>query len=471
MTDVTHLSLTEVASAIRDKRVSSVEVTEACLARIERHQPALNCFISIEAGDVLDAAKAADGKLARDPEACGPLHGVPLAHKDMFYRAGKICTCGSKIRRGWRPDHTATVIERLEASGALQAGTLNMVEFAAGSTGHNEHFGDCFNPWNVEHSPGASSSGSGSAVAARLVYGAMGSDTGGSVRLPAMQCGLAGLKPGYGRVSRYGAMPRSYATDSMGPLTRTVRDCARMTKVIAGRDPMDGYTVHVEVPDYEARLEDNVRGMRVGVPTSYFYDAVDAEMEAAVMASLDVYRGLGVEVAEVDIPDLEQIYELAQVGLKAEASAVHEEWLRTRPQDYSDGIRGELESGLLIPAVRYLEAQRMREPKMVEFVERVFGKVDVLHAPVSEDAAPKMADVSPGNAERAAELMHRVARLTRPVGYLGLPALAVPCGFNGKGLPLGFQLIGRPFSEARLFTLGHAYQRETDWHEKVPPLQ
>ncbi len=470
MTDVTHLSLTDVASAIREGRVSSVEVTEACLARIERHQPALNCFISVEAGDALDAARAADEQLARDPDACGPLHGVPLAHKDMFYRAGRVCTCGSEIRRDWRPDFTATVIERLEAAGALQVGTLNMMEFAAGATGHNAHFGDCFNPWNVAHSPGASSSGSGSAVAARLVYGALGSDTGGSVRLPAMQCGLVGLKPGYGRVSRHGAMPRSWATDSIGPLTRTVRDCAVMTGVIAGHDPKDGQTARIEVPDYGARLGGGVRGMRIGVPTSYFYDAVDTEMEAAVAASLEVYRGLGVEVVEVDVPDLERIYELAQVALKAEASAIHEEWLRTRPQDYSDGVRGELESGLLIPAVRYLEAQRLREPRMAEFVERVFGIVDVLHAPVCETAAPRMADVDPRDAARAAEIMHRAARLTRPVGYLGLPALAVPCGFDRAGLPLGFQLVGRPFSEARLFVLGHAYQRETGWHERVPPL-
>lgn len=450
--------------------MSSVEVTKACLARTEMLQPALNCFIALEAEEALEAAQAADEKLAADPETCGPLHGVPLAHKDMFYRAGKICTCGSEIRRHWRPDYTATIIERLEAAGALTLGTLNMVEFAAGSTGHNEHFGDCFNPWNIEYSPGASSSGSGAATAARLIYGAMGSDTGGSVRLPAMQCGLAGLKPGYGRISRYGAMPRSYATDSMGPLTRTVRDCARMTQVIAGYDPMDGYTAQIEVPDYEAHLEDSVRGMRIGTPTSYFYDAVEEDMEASVLASLDVYRDLGVEVVEVDIPDLEQIYELAQVGLKAEAAAIHEEWLRTRPQDYSDGVRGEVESGLLIPAVRYLEAHRMREPTMVNFVEQVFSKVDVLHAPVSEQPAPKMADVSPDNAKRAAELMHRCARLTRPVGYMGLPALAVPCGFNGIGLPLGFQLIGRPFSEARLFTLGHAYQCQTDWHERAPSL-
>ncbi len=445
-------------------------MTRACLARIEAHQPALNCFINVESDDVLAAAQAADQKLSRDPDSCGPLHGVPLAHKDMFYRAGKVCTCGSEIRRHWRPDYTATLIERLEGAGALQVGTLNMIEFAAGSTGHNEHFGDCFNPWNTDYSPGASSSGSGSAVAARLVYGAMGSDTGGSVRLPAMQCGLVGLKPGYGRISRHGAMPRSYATDSMGPLTRTVQDCARITGVIAGYDPMDGLTAQIEVPNYEAHLEDDVRGMRIGVPTSYFYDEVDPEMEAAVRASLDVYREIGVEIVEVDIPDLEQIYELAQVGLKAEASAIHEEWLRTRPRDYSDGIRGELESGLLIPAIRYLEAHRMREPTMANFVEQVFSKVDVLHVPVSEQPAPKMDDVSPHNAERAAELMHRCARLTRPVGYMGLPALAVPCGFNEIGLPLGFQIIGRPFSEARLFTLGHAYQRETDWHLQAPPL-
>jgi aspartyl-tRNA(Asn)/glutamyl-tRNA(Gln) amidotransferase subunit A len=468
MREIVDLSLCELAEAIRKRQVSAVEATKASLENIERWQPVTNAFIGIEAERALVDAQRADKAIAHG-EDTGPLHGVPVAHKDIFYRAGMICTCGSKIRGDFRPTVTSTVIQRIEAAGAIQVGTLNLVEFAAGGTGHNDHFGNCLNPWNPSHSPGGSSSGAGAAVAARMIHAALGSDTGGSVRLPAMMCGIVGLKPSYGLISRYGVMPRSWTTDSVGPLTRTVRDCARITRVISGHDPKDPFTTSVSVPNYERYIEDDVRRLRLGVPTNYFYDNLSEEMRSGVQASLEVFRALGVELVEVEVPDLELAYTLAQVSLRAEASAIHEDWLRTRRQDYSVGVRSEVEAGLLIPAVRYLEAQRMRSSVLANLMTQTFNKVDVLHAPVLDRPAPRMDDVDPNEPTRSAEIMRTIARLTRPISYMGLCSLAVPCGFS-NGLPIGFQLIGRPYAEARLFNLGHLYQRETDWHTHRPSL-
>ncbi len=470
MSDLCSLTLVDVASAIKDKRVSAVEVMQATLARAERLQTTLNLFITLEAEDALASAVKADQQLARNPASCGPLHGLPVAHKDIIYRAGKVCTCGSKIRRDFRPEYSATVVQRLEAAGAIHVGGLHTEEFASGGMGHNDHYGPCRNPWNTDYTPGGSSSGSGAAVAARVLHGSLGSDTGGSVRLPAEKNGVVGLKSSFGRVSRHGIMPRSWATDTIGPLTRTARDCARMTRVIAGYDPMDSYTTDIDVPDFEADLETGIKGLRLGVPTNYYYDNVADEVHTVVRASLAVFRDLGVEIVELETPDPEPAFNLAQILLRSEAAAVHEEWLRERPEDYSSYVRGELLNGLLIPAVRYLEAQRFRKPMLAEFCEKVFSKVDVLHTPVSEFPPPLLDDVHPHSLERASELMLSLARLTRPIGYIGLPALAMPCGFVQPGLPTAFQLVGRPYAEGLLLRFGHAYQRETDWHEHVPPL-
>ena len=252
--DILGLTLVEVAAAIRGRRLSSVEVVRACIARAERVQPRLNCFIAIEAEAALSAAKKADRALKMRGARIGSLHGVPLAHKDLFYRTGKISTCGSKILRGYRPAVTSTAVARLTREGALWLGNLNMAEFAANPTGHNDHWGDCRNPWNPAHMTGGSSSGSGAAVAGRACFGSLGSDTGGSVRTPAAACGVVGLKPTYGLVSRHGVMPRSWSQDTVGVLARTVRDCARLTGVIAGADARDPTCENRPVPDYEKAL-------------------------------------------------------------------------------------------------------------------------------------------------------------------------------------------------------------------------
>ena len=463
--ELAELSLVDAADGIRRGDFSSIELTEACLARIERAQPRLNCFISHDP----DAARAA-AKRADESKPDGPLAGVPLAHKDMFYRAGRISTCGSKIRRNVTANVTATVLARLDQAGALDIGTFNMSEFAAGATGHNVHFGDCENPWREGYAPGGSSSGSGAAVAARLVFGALGSDTGGSVRLPAYFCGVAGLRPTYGRVSRYGAMPRSWSADAVGPLARTVRDIARLTGVIAGADANDPTCEAIAVPDYEAGIDASIRGLRIGRPHGFFDDNLAAESRAALNASLDVLRSLGAEIVDVDMADLTPAFAAAQIILKSEATALHQQWMIERPDDYALGIRTEMEAGLFIPAARYIAALRRRGKILTDFATSVFDRIDVLHTPVYEYPTPTLEACNPDTAEGAAKVMATFGRCTRPFSYLGLPALSVPGGFTEDGLPTGFQLVGRPFDEATLFNVGHLYQCETDWHTRVPEV-
>ena len=331
MSDEIHaMSLTALADALAARELSALEVMEATLARAEALQPVLNCFISLEAGRALEEAAAADAALARG-DAPGPLHGVPIAHKDLFFRAGRVSTCGSRILRDFVPDHDSTALARLRRAGAITLGGLNMAEFATGPTGHNEHWGDCRNPWNPDHIPGGSSSGSGAAVGARIAFGALGSDTGGSVRLPAACCGIVGLKPSEGLISRHGIMELSRTMDTVGPLCRTVRDVARMTQAMAGHDPRDGASVRRPVPDYEAGLGTALDGIRVGVPRDWFYDLATDEVRKLTEDSLEVLREAGAETVEVSIPDMQRLTDLANVVFPCEAAAIHEPWLSRAP--------------------------------------------------------------------------------------------------------------------------------------------
>jgi aspartyl-tRNA(Asn)/glutamyl-tRNA(Gln) amidotransferase subunit A len=462
------MSLAAVATAIRQREISAVEATRACLERIERWQPRVNAFIALEAEAALERAAALDSDLVHG-RCHGPLHGVPLAHKDMYYRAGQVSTGGSPIRRDWRADTTATVIERLDAAGAVDLGRLNMSEFAAGPTGHNKWYGDCCNPWNPAHLTGGSSSGSGAAVAARLVFGALGSDTGGSIRLPAAACGVVGLKPTYGRVSRHGAMPRAWTLDHVGPLARTAADCALLTQVIAGADPRDSTTSPRPVPDYAAALGQGVKGLRIGVCEP---PDVDAEVEAALAASVAVLRDLGAAPVAVRLPDLTPHVRVADTISKCEGAAMHAPWLTTGPQDYSDHVRTRLEAGLYLPAVRYIEALRLRGPLLEEFLDGVMAEVDVLHLPCIPVPIPTRAETDlEGTGEHVLALVGRITAYTRPFNCLGLPAISVPCGFSANGLPIAFQAVAKPFAEATLFALAHAYQAATDFHRRVPTRQ
>ena len=464
------LGLIEAAEKVRTREVSPVELTQACITRSEAVQPKTNAFISFEAEAALESARVLDSEAAKG-HFRGPLHGVPLAHKDLLYRAGKVTTCGSKILGDFVPSYTATVLKRLEAAGAVNLGTLNMAELALGASGRNEHFGHCRNPWNTDHITGGSSSGSGAAVAARSVYGAIGTDTGGSIRLPSAVCGVTGMKPTQTRVSRYGVMPLSYSLDNPGPLARSAADCARLLGVIAGADGDDPTCGSEPVPDYEAGLDGgDLNGVRIGVPTNHYYDHATEQVKAALNASLEVLRGLGATIVEVEVPDHGLYRDLLGVILRAEASGIHARWFAERPQDYSTEVRARIEAGLYMPAVRYLEAMRLRPLLIREFAEAVFARADVLHAPVMPIAVPTLEETDSGVSNDALQVNEGLAWCTRAASFLASPSLAVPCGFADRGLPAGFQIMGQPYSEALLFRIGHAYQGATDWHTRAPDL-
>ncbi|MFM8801419.1 MAG: amidase [Tagaea sp.] len=463
MTDPADFTLIEAADAVAARKVSSVELTKAVLARAKAWQPKINAFIALDEEGALAAAARADEAPAR-----GKLHGVPLAHKDMYYRAGRVATCGSAIRRDWRADTTATALARIDAAGAVDLGTLNMAEFAFGPTGHNYHHGHCRNPWNPAHMTGGSSSGSGAAVAARAAFAALGSDTGGSIRMPAFCNGLAGIKPTWGRVSRAGAMPLSWSMDTVGPLARTVADCARVFGAIAGPDPADPTAAAEPVDDYEAACGKPIAGLRVGIPKGYFDQGLAPEIEAALTAAAKIFEKLGAKLVTVAMPDLDAINAAGSLITLSEAASAHRPWLIERPQDYSEQVRARLMPGLAVSAVASLDALRARAAAIPGFVASVFGACDALLCPVSDRPVPTIAETDVAGGPAMPGLLAALTRLSRPFNVLGLPALSIPCGFDAKGLPLGFQLAGRPFAEATLFALGHAYERETQVHRRVP---
>jgi aspartyl-tRNA(Asn)/glutamyl-tRNA(Gln) amidotransferase subunit A len=386
----------------------------------------------------------------------------------MFYRAGKVTTGGSKIRRSFVAGFDSAIAKRLEAAGAVWLGNLNMSEFAANPAGHNFHHGHCRNPWDPQRITGGSSSGSASAVAARACFGSIGSDTGGSIRVPAAICGVSGLKPTYGRVSRHGALPRSWSLDAIGPLARTVEDCALLMSTIAGRDALDPTSVDLPVPDYAALLRAPLRAMRVGLPRNFFFEGVEASVQARLDEALKVLAALGAKIVEVDVPEQERLFTISDAVVKSEAATMHGRWLRECPQDYSLFMRSRIEAGLHVPATRYLEALALRGRILADFVKQVFAKADVLFAPVLPIEVPRIAETEAGTPADVQRVIVALTRCTRNVNFLGLPGLSVPCGFSANGMPAAFQLIGRPFAEARLLRLGHAYQGATEWHTRAP---
>ena len=462
--------LTAIADAIAARRITSVEATEACLARIEAWQPRTNAFLRVYREKALAQAKAMDAELAAG-RSRGPLHGVPMAHKDMYYRRGELSTGGSAIRRDWTAPVTATVLGKLDAAGVVELGFLNMAEFAAGPTGHNVHHGHCRNPWDASRVTGGSSSGSGAAVGARMVYGALGSDTGGSIRLPAAACGVVGMKATYGRVSRAGAVARSWSLDHVGPLTRTVRDNARMLSVIAGHDPDDSTTSEKPVPDYEALLDGGIAGQRIGLALPKEGLApLDPQIGAAVQAAADALGRLGAKVSTVTLPDFTALYRAAEVMVKCEAAAMHRPWMEKTPELYANQVRTRMEAGFFIPATQYIDALRLRAHFVTEFLSTAMDGVDAVLLPAIPFPLPTIeeTDTETKGGPAVLKMVAGFTGLTRPFNTLGIPALSVPCGFDSNGAPIGLQLVGRPFDEAMLYRIGHAYQGATDFHKRVP---
>jgi aspartyl-tRNA(Asn)/glutamyl-tRNA(Gln) amidotransferase subunit A len=460
--DLTSLTLADASQLIAGRKLSPVELVEAHLARIERLEPLLNCFITFTPELALERARKAEAEIRRG-KAQSPLHGIPLALKDLFETKGVRTTAGSLFLKEHIPESNAFVVDRLEAAGAILLGKLNMHEIALGVTNDNPHFGACRNPWDTSHSPGGSSGGSAAALAAGLCLGALGSDTGGSIRIPASLCGVVGLKPTYGRVSLRGVVPLSWNLDHAGPMARRVRDAAILLGVIAGYDPLDPASFDAPVPDYVSELERGVDGWRVALADDSFFTQADPEVLAAVQAAAGVFERLGARVDKVEIPNGQEAARANGLMVTSDAAAYHRERLRDRPENFGADVRQRLETGAAYTSTEYVIARRLQ----VEFrsqLERFFDDYELLLAPATPVAAPLL------EGRDAVEQARTLTRFTAPFNLSGLPALSVPCGFTANGLPIGLQIVARPWGEAKLLRAAYAYEEATKWHTRSPDL-
>jgi aspartyl-tRNA(Asn)/glutamyl-tRNA(Gln) amidotransferase subunit A len=464
-TELCNLSLCEVADLIRDGEVTSAEVLQASLDRIDRLDPVHHAFVRLDRESAMARARWLDQARAAG-ETMGPLHGVPMAHKDMYYRRGRVSTCGSRVPGNEPSTTTSTALQHLDTAGAIDLGGLAMVEFAMGPHGYNANLPRALNPWGLDRVPCGSSSGSGVAVASRMVYAALGSDTGGSIRCPAAANGIVGLMPTSGLVSRRGSMAMSWSLDCVGPLTRTVRDAARVLTVLAGPASPAASAVP---QDYEAGIERPISGLRVGVPRGYFDEQLDPAVEKVVAASLDVLRDAGAVIVPVRTPESVSIASnLHPLVMKAEGAANHRIWKRTRADKYTEEVGRRLEAGFFIPATDYINALQYRAYALEDFLDNVFSDVDVLHTPVLPIPTPTLEQTAYRDGPAYLNMVVSLTRNTRPINFLGLPALSVTCGDTADGMPTSFQLVGRPYAEATLFRLGHRYQMETQFHRRIP---
>jgi aspartyl-tRNA(Asn)/glutamyl-tRNA(Gln) amidotransferase subunit A len=456
--DLTRMSIREAADLIRAKKVSPVELTTACLARIDRFNPALNAFITITAESALKQAREAEAEVTRGNWR-GPLHGVPIALKDLFDTAGVRTTAASGVFKDRIPAEDAEVVRRLKAAGAVLLGKTNMHEFALGGSSIVSYFGAVHSPWELNHIAGGSSGGSAAAVAAELCYGALGSDTAGSIRIPASHCGIVGLKPTYGLVSTRGVIPLSWSLDHVGPMTRTVADTALMLQVIAGYDLQDITSEEIEVSDYAEALRANVSSMRIGVPREFFFADLDLDIEAAIKGALSVLGGLTAGIRDVAL-HANNMEALRVVVRAAEAYTYHREFVAQTPELYQPATLKRIRAGADVTAPAYIQARRD-----IAQIRRTAGKsfesVEVLVTPTLPIPPPAISD------PKADDILPTV-RNTSPFDVYGLPAISVPCGFTSTGLPIGLQITGPPGGEAVVLQLSHAYEQATDWHRRRP---
>ena len=450
------LTITDLADRIRQREVSPVEVVEALLERIEAHNDTLLAYLHVARDQALAAARAAELEIGAGGYR-GPLHGAPVAYKDIYDVQGLPTTAGSKIMAGYIASEDSTAAARLRQAGAICMGKLNTLEFASGSM---ETFGTARNPWHTDMTPGGSSSGSGAALAACLVHGATGSDTGGSIRGPASFCGVVGIKPTYGRVSRAGVIPLSWSLDHAGPMARTVADTALLLGAMAGSDRRDRSAAPQPAPDYAAGLNGDIRGLRVGAPRTFYFEALDPEVESAVRQAIEALASLGADVREVDLP-------LSAYGSSAswsiaytEAFAFHRDNFFQRACDYTPAFLHKITGAACLTAEERLTAQRLRQMITYEFLTAL-SEVDVIVTPTSAFPAHRLDGASAQPDTRS---------FTRPVSLTGLPALALPCGFTEAGLPVSLQVVGRAWAEATLFRLGHAYEQAAGWAQRRAPI-
>jgi aspartyl-tRNA(Asn)/glutamyl-tRNA(Gln) amidotransferase subunit A len=456
-----YAGIAELGPRLARRELSPVELCRALLARCERLEPHVNAFITLAPDRILADAEAAARELAAG-RVRGPLHGVPIAVKDLCWTKGERTTGGSKVLADFVPDEDAVVVARLRAAGAIVFGKTNTPEFAYGPL-NQYHYGPSRNPWDLERFTGGSSMGAAAALAAGLVPGALGSDTGGSIRHPANWSGVTGLKPTYGRVPLRGVIALATSLDHVGPMARSAHDCALLLSVIAGGDPADATTADVPVPDYAAALDGPVRGLRVAVPRGYFWEALPADIAAAVTAALETLGRLGLTLEEVEIPEWPAAVEAGHVLIRCEAAAEYRTALRERPADLIPEVRERLEAGAATSAPDYVDALRAAG-RLRAALARLFRRVDLLALPGRDQTAPRM--------DAGGKLLEPLSprSYSSPLNMAGVPGLSVPCGFDRGGLPVGLQLAGRAWDEATLLRVAHAYQQATDWHARRPTL-
>ena len=457
MTAPHELTIKQAAAALRDGSLTAAALADAVLARAQATEPAINAFITRTADLARRQAAQADDELRAGCDR-GPLHGIPIALKDIIDTAGIPTTAGSDFLRDRIPQEDAFVTRKLYDAGAVLVGKLNLHEFAMSTTSINPHYGPVANPWDPARVAGGSSGGSAAAVAAGSALGTLGSDTGGSVRLPAALCGVVGLKPTYGRVGRSGVVALSWSLDHVGPLTRTVEDTALMLNAIAGYDPGDAGSADEPLEDFTRELGRGVDGLRIGLARDLFWSRCDPEIEAACEAAVDVLRGLGATVHEVDLPLLHGARRTPILAV--EVAAYHSTWLRQYADRYGDDARSLLEAGSLIPGTAYVQAQRLRT-RLIDETRALFNEIDVLVSPTSPIVAPTI---------EAGDPKFLLARYIMDFNMTAIPAVSIPCGFTGHGLPVSLMLGGRHFGEAALLRVAHAYEQATDWHTRRPPL-
>lgn len=482
--ELTDWTLLGAREALRGGQVSAVDLAEAYLARIEAVEPRLHAFVTVTADRARAQARAADARRAAGEDA--PLLGLPIALKDVLCTTGVRTTCSSRILEGFVPPYNATVVERLAAAGAVTLGKTNMDEFAMGSSTENSAFYPTRNPWDLDRVPGGSSGGSAAVVGAWAAPAALGSDTGGSIRQPAALCGVVGMKPTYGRVSRFGLIAFASSLDQIGPFARTAADCALLLNVVAGHDPNDATSLPEPVPDYLAALEGDLRGLRVGVPREYFGAGMEPGVDAAVRAAIDQLAALGASVGEVSLPHTEYgvavyyliapaeasanlaRYDGVKYGYAAPASTLLDAYMRTRDRGFGREVKRRIMLGTYALSTGYYDAYYLKAQKVRTLIkgdfDRAFEQYDVLAAPTSPTVAFRI-----GERVEDPLAMYLSDVCTIPVNLAGLPGISVPCGF-ADGLPVGLQLITPPLEEGRLFQIAHRYQQATDWHRRRPPV-
>ena len=462
------MTIQETSKLIQSGEISPVELTQQTLDRIAKLQPVLNAYITVTADHALEQARQAEAEI-RSGNYRGPLHGIPYAAKDLFYTKGIRTTVGTKFLADFVPDFDATIIEKLNDAGAVLVGKAGLHECAYGITSTNPHYGPIRNPWDTDRIPGGSSGGSASALASGQCLFSLGSDTGGSIRIPASLCGLVGLKATFGRISRHGVYPLGHTLDHAGPFGLTVQDTAWVYQAIAGFDSRDpssaGRPDRAPVLSPEPRLD----GRKIGVPRNYYFEHLDADVEAAVRTALQVMEGLGATLVEIGVPDIEEFNSIGRLILLAEASSVHHRRLRERREDFGDDVRALLDQGCFVLATDYLDAQRRRRAFNDAF-NKLLTEVDVIAAPALPVTAAKIGQDTIRVGGRDENVRLAATRLVRALNMTGLPLLSVPCGISSQGLPIGLQLIGGLFDEAALLEVGHGYEQATDWHKKRSPI-